>query len=249
VGLSMRGLLAAREIKPGCGLPARVVTLVMERGGRAGVFGATIKTGNKEQDALLDASGLNLAAFYVLAAKRPTMDRPLMRRDCELLFSRLAALGVGPRSGKGARVLPTLESVSKAFDTIKLVVPLAELSDEDDARDGREVGWYLAGEFPEVHVEGASGNQLRDWTWMQFNLTCAIDGKPFVDGAHDLQQPLTDQQVNGLRELRELEKEQRREAQSNKPREPRFERVPSRGRRRLPRLDDDESAGDGDDSR
>lgn len=194
--VTLRGLLAAREIEPDCGKPVSVVTLKMERGAKASLFGARIETGSKDWDRAVNRSGLALAAFYVFGAKKPSESEPLLLSECLPFFVRLAVLGVGPKSGPGERLAPSSESIAKAVESLRPVVPIAA----DRSGDKRRTGWFLQHPFPEVRVLGASGGQYRDWTWMQFNLGLAIKGTPFVDKLSRTVTPPTDDQVREMME-------------------------------------------------
>lgn len=192
--ITLRGLLAAREIEPGCGKPVSHVTLKMRAGAKGSMFAARIETEDAEWDAAVNASGLALAAFYVLGVVKPLKAQPLVLAECQRSFVRLAVLGVGPKSGPGDRLVPSLESIAKAVELLRPVVPIAA----DKSGDKRRTGWFLSDPFPEVRVTGASGPQYRDWTWMQFNLGLAIKGTPFVDKLSGTVTPLTDAQVRHL---------------------------------------------------
>src|SRR5262245_24490100 len=108
VHVRVRGLLAARKVKPNCGRPTTCVTLRMKPWKRYGVFGAWVDTGVRQREAVINKPGLNLAAFYVLAAWQPTHDEPMRLIDCPWMFARLAHLGVGVKSGPGLRIMPSL---------------------------------------------------------------------------------------------------------------------------------------------
>lgn len=192
VGLSLRGLLAARAIEPGCGRPVGSITLRMKDHRRCGLFGAYLETGQKGLDAELNRSGLTLAAFYVLGALKPTKERPLMLATCRPYFVRLAKLGVGPKSGPGHRLVVGRESITKALTQVARVAGACKVARPED---GRSSGWFLQGSFPEVRVAGATGPQCRDWTWLQRTLQDAINGRPFVDKENNLVETTTDQQV------------------------------------------------------
>ena len=192
--ITLRGLLAAREIEPDCGKPVALVTLRMRAKAKKSLFAARIETVDAEWDAKVNRSGLALAAFYVFGVTKPSEAQPLVLAECQPFFVRLAALGVGPNSGPGERLVPSLESVAKAVQLLRPVVPIAA----DKSGDKRRTGWFLSASFPEVRVTAASGTQYRDWTWMQFNLGLAIKGTPFVDKLSGTVTPLTDAQVRQL---------------------------------------------------
>ena len=194
VDLTVRGLLAARKLDPECGKPVGVVTLRMKGGRKARLFDAAFETGHAERDKLLNAAGLNLAAFYVLAVKRPTKAAPLLLSDCGPWFVRLAHLGVGVKAGPGDRLSPSSESISKAFDRLRSVAPVCGTQGDD----ARQSGWFLSAPFPEVRMVDAKPPQFRDWSWMHYNLGLALKGQPFPDGAHEVVRPLTDEQLRKL---------------------------------------------------
>ncbi len=191
VDLTVRGLLAARKLDPDCGMPVGVVTLRMKGGRKAGLFDAAFDTGHAERDKLLNAAGLNLAAFYVLAVKRPTKAAPLLLSDCGPWFARLAHLGVGVKAGPGDRLCPSSESISKAFDRLRSVAPVCGTQGED----ARQSAWFLNGPLPEVRVVNAKPPQFEDWSWMHYNLVLTLKGQPFSDRLHREVRPLTDQQL------------------------------------------------------
>lgn len=195
VALRTRGLLAARKLDPKCGQPTTPITLVMKRGRKAGVFDARLVTGDKDRDHELNKSGAALAAFYVLAARRPTQEHPLWLRDCAPMFARLARLGVGPKVGPGVRILVGSETMRKAIERWADLLALRTVRTDNDSRF---IGWHLDGPFPGVRVEGATGRQFRSWAWMQFNLEQAVKGVPFPDAKHEIVAGLTDDQFEKL---------------------------------------------------
>ena len=194
VDLTVRGLLAARKLDPECGKPVGVVTLRMKSGRKAGLFHAAFDTGHDERDKLLNAAGLNMAAFFVLAVKRPTKAAPLLLSDCGPWFARLAHLGVGVKAGPGDRLFPSSESISKAFDRLRGVAPVCGTQGEDS----RQSAWFLNGPFPEVRVVNAKPPQFEDWSWMHYNLGLTLKGQPFPDRLHQQVRPLTDEQLRKL---------------------------------------------------
>jgi len=119
---------------------------------KAGLFDAWFETGkterDKERDKMLNKAGLNLAAFYVLAVKRPSKAEPLLLGECGRMFARLAHLGVGTKSGPGDRLLPSMESIGKAIDRLRGITSLCSGKDDDK----RHTGWILRHGFPEVRV-------------------------------------------------------------------------------------------------
>jgi hypothetical protein len=174
--LTMRGLLAAREIEPRCAMPARAVTLRMRRG--AGLFAARLELGASCPTAS-DPTGLCVGAFYLLAVKRPDRTRPLRLADCPLWLQRLAAHGATSRRGNGGG-LPPVAAIATALRLLgEQLVPLVEVHGDD----GRATAWYLRGDLPDVRVDGATGGQFSDWTWLQFALANAIAGAVVVDAA------------------------------------------------------------------
>ena len=195
VQLGVRGLLAARRLSPDVGRAARGITLRMKPWKRCGVFGAWLDTGSKERDKKLNASGVCLAAFYVLAAEEPSKAHPLELGRCSWKFARLAALLVAPKSGPGVRVMPSEESIREALDEVSRVVPL---ECERDTNDRRRVQWFLREPFPEVRITGAGGSQFEDWSRMRENLRRGIHGHPFPDRQSIEVRPLTDSQCMGL---------------------------------------------------
>lgn len=193
--LTLRGLLAARVIEPGCGRPVATVSLRMKDPRRGGLFAAALDTGNKQQDRMLNHSGLALAAFYILGALRPTEEHPLFLTECRPYFIRLAGLQVGPKSGPGMRLAPALDSIAKAIDHI---CPVVKARRTAATEDGRATAWVLSSAFPDVRIVGARGPQYRDWSWLQCNLGLAIRGQPFIDREQRRVDPMSDADVARL---------------------------------------------------
>lgn len=192
VYLSLRGLVAARRLVPGHGRPRSCVSLSMRKNA---LFDARFETGNKELDRRLNAAGLALAAFYVLAVKQPSRDQPLLLLDCGPAFVRLALHGIGVKSGPGTRLVPSSDSIVGAFERLRLVLRLKETSWREDKR---QRGWYLDGPFPEVRIVGATGPQFTNWTEMKANLANLLHGRGFPDRRHDQVAVHSDQEVQGL---------------------------------------------------
>jgi len=192
VELTLKGLAAARVLQPGCGRPASRVTLLMRK---EPLFGARFDTGHKERDQLLNAAGLTLAAFYVLAVKAPSRKDPLMLRECVPAFVRLALQGISAKSGPGHRLVPTTESIGAAVERLRCILPLMGTTSPTDKRQS---GWFLDGPFPEVRIEGATGPQFVDWVWMKYNLGLLLEGRGFPDREHNQAKVHSDEHVQAL---------------------------------------------------
>ncbi|MGE3175260.1 MAG: hypothetical protein AB7O97_21725 [Planctomycetota bacterium] len=157
VRLRARGLVEARKVQPGIGRPCHQVRLRLQKGGSG--FLARFDTGCRERDRELNSSGVVLAVFYVLALEQPTSDAPLTVKRVQELGRKLAALGIGPKSGPGARVDTSDDTVRKALGQWTGVLKLESSLGED----GKKRRWYLAGGFPEVRVTAPVTGESRDW--------------------------------------------------------------------------------------
>jgi hypothetical protein len=177
VGLRVRGLIAAIRLQKDCGRSVGLVTLQM-RPPKEGVFAARIDTGNKERDRGLNKSGTVLAALYVVGALRPRKTAPLRLADCSDYFSRLAILGIGPKTGPGDRTTVTRESIARAIGELS---PVVGLMPTHDGTDERFAGWYLKSAFPDVRIVGARGGQHTTWQRMQFHLFEVVKGRVALD--------------------------------------------------------------------
>lgn len=175
VGLRDRGLVAARRLQPDCGRPVGTVVLCMTGERRAPFFGARIETGDETRDEALKP-GLALACFYVVAALRPTKDKPLVVEECRDAFLRFARHGIGPRSGPGTRLQPSAESIRRALSTLEPTVRLRKAWQREDKRRDH---WFLAAPFPEVRVQAKTSRHFADWRSLEAVLQCVVRGYPW----------------------------------------------------------------------
>lgn len=158
VGLTDRGLVAARRLQPGIG---RARQLTLRLNARGPEFAGRIETGEKALDARLRGSGVVLACFYALAYLRPEASRPVTIGELRDVLARLAVHGIGPRTGPGVRIETRHETIRDALETLTAVLPLAVVPHETD---GRREQWVLTAPLPGVRmVVPPSRAHMRDW--------------------------------------------------------------------------------------
>jgi hypothetical protein len=159
IGLTAKGLVAARVLEPGIGTPKRL-RLVLPNRKRTPRFAAKFETGDDVLDGQLNRGGVVLACFYLLVAEQPERDYVLTLQWLVDNLPHLAALGIGPKYGRGDRITTTAETVSGAMELLGRVLPLQVTK---DAADARQTAWFLNGPLPAVDIVGPAwrGDELR----------------------------------------------------------------------------------------
>lgn len=164
VGLTPHGLVAARLVQPDVS-KLRLLRLVLPGSRNAPEFAAKFDTGRPVIDRKLNASGLTLVCFYLLAIEQPSLQHPATLDWFAERVPCFAIGGLGPKSGRGLRLEAGKESVSEALhllaEALRNILPLKV---QEDDRDGRRNFWFLDAVFPEVRmVVPRKRAEFRDW--------------------------------------------------------------------------------------
>jgi hypothetical protein len=186
VRLTCRGLVAAREVDPGCGLPRRALTLRTLRG--KPMLDARFDTGTKEWDDDLNSTGTVLAAAFIVLVEKPTRDKPLVVEKCHPYIERLTMFGVRNRPGPKSDEVASEKAIRDAFDKLGKLLNLTRgFFDEDKRRDY----YFLSGPLPEIRIEAGDRRHYGDWgsysypLWhiMREDVAADAGGRPTTRGS------------------------------------------------------------------
>ena len=164
IGLTARGLMLAREIEPDVGMP-ETLRLVLRSSKTPSRFAARFETGSKERNRELNAGGVALACFYLLAIEKPRPEAPVTLEWFGERLPALAALGVGPKRGPGSRLTTSRDTITRNLTLLQTIFRGSlHLASAEDGGDQRVRRWSLTGPFPEVRMMvPRSRHEERSW--------------------------------------------------------------------------------------
>ena len=148
VRLSMHGLVLARRIRPEVGRPKTPLLRFELQTEEKGSWGI-LKMGVDGIDATLRRSGVHLACFVIFHVRGLSVRDRLSLDDVGEELQKLAARGLGPRSGPGDRMKVSKSSISKALDDLARW-RLLLLKQAHDDRDERSRRYWVDGPMPSV---------------------------------------------------------------------------------------------------
>lgn len=170
--LTCRGLVAARVLDAGVGLPRKVLTFCTRQG--KPMLDARFDTGDERQDALLNASGTVLAAAFIVLVEKPTRDKPLLVENCGPYFERLTMFGVRNRPGPRSEQVASEDAMRDAFDSLGKLLNLKRGCIDEDRR---RVCYYLSGPLPEIRVVVGDSRHYGDWPSYSYMLWHIMQGE------------------------------------------------------------------------